>query len=199
MTSSLLQISWPPFQSNWSWPIKRVYRQGPGRKEKTIIGWQVTRDIEKGTLKNRAIRLYLRASKWRRSDWLRQRFNKSRLEHRHGRARLLRGRKSTWGHTKDSSASWCIYCAELVQTSRFLFFAFFSFFWIQLKPLRQLVTPIYGLVLLYKSISLMLYIVGPYRASVAAGTSFSALSKRWCSLPETSGLLVKCDGLELVD
>ena len=75
----------------------------------------------------------------------------------------------------------------------------YIFFWIQLKPLRQPVRPICGLMLLYKSIFLILYIVGPYRASVTAGTPFPTLSKRWCSLPEAYGLLVKCNGLELVD
>lgn len=61
--------------------------------------------------------------------------------------------------------------------------------------------PICGLMLLYKSIFLILYlyILGPYRASVAAGTSFSALSKRWCLLPEACWLLVKCSELESVD
>ena len=76
---------------------------------------------------------------------------------------------------------------------------FFFFFGIQLKPLRQPVRPICGLMLLYRSIFLISYIVGPYRASVAAGTPFSALPKRWCSLPEAYGLLIKCNGLELVD
>lgn len=45
------------------------------------------------------------------------------------------------------------------------------FFLIQFrKPLRHPVRPICGLVLFDRSISLILYIVDPYRASVAAGT-----------------------------
>lgn len=44
------------------------------------------------------------------------------------------------------------------------------FFKIQLKPFRQPVRPICGLMLFYGSICRILYIVGPYRASVAART-----------------------------
>lgn len=76
---------------------------------------------------------------------------------------------------------------------------FFIFFLIRLKLLCQLVRRIYGLMLLYRSILLISYIIGPYHASIAAGTPFSALSKRWCLLPEPYGLLIKCNRLELVN
>lgn len=52
---------------------------------------------------------------------------------------------------------------------------FYPFF---LFNLRQPARPICGLMLLYRSISLVLYIVSPYRASVAARTPFSARYKQ---------------------
>ncbi len=76
---------------------------------------------------------------------------------------------------------------------------FFFFFLNSIKATPSACGPIYGLVLLYKSVLLILYILGPCRASVAAGASFPDLSKRWCSLPEACGLLIECSGLELVD
>lgn len=48
-------------------------------------------------------------------------------------------------------------------------------------------------------LSLLLYVLGPYHASVAADVLFSmiALSERWCLVSEEYGLLIECYGLLL--
>lgn len=50
-------------------------------------------------------------------------------------------------------------------------------------------------------LSLLLYIMGPYHASVAADALFPmiALSERFCSLSEEYGLVIEWYGLQLVD